>query len=145
MVNVTSFRVLLVAPVDLVLLVLQDHKVAEVLTVLKAQSVHLDLLVVQVQLVLPALVSPVLAAKRETLVFPENKEERVTKVPVVPLVNRVIPVPLVLMVSKVHLVLASVVNEVLPVTKDSKVLPVQWVSAAKLVLTASQVSLASKV
>lgn len=145
MVNVTSFRVLLVAPVDLVLLVLQDHKVAEVLTVLKAQSVHLDLLVVQVQLVLPALVSPVLAAKRETLVFPENKEERVTKVPVVPLVNRVIPVPLVLMVSKVHLVLASVVNEVLPVTKDSKVLPVQWVSTAKLVLTASQVSLASKV
>ena len=73
----------------------------------------------QVQLVLPALVSPVLAAKRETLVFPENKEERVTKVPVVPLVNRVIPVPLVLMVSKVHLVLASVVNEVLPVTKVS--------------------------
>lgn len=145
MVNVTSFRVLLVAPVDLVLLVLQDHKVAEVLTVLKAQSVHLDLLVVQVQLVLPALVSPVLAAKRETLVFPENKEERVTKVPVVPLVNRVIPVPLVLMVSKVHLVLASVVNEVLPVTKDSKVLLVQWVSAAQLVLTASQVSLASKV
>jgi len=145
MVNVTSFRVLLVAPVDLVLLVLQDHKVAEVLTVLKAQSVHLDLLVVQVQLVLPALVSPVLAAKRETLVFPENKEERVTKVPVVPLVNRVIPVPLVLMVSKVHLVLASVVNEVLPVTKDSKVLLVQWVSAAQLVLTASQVSLASRV
>lgn len=145
MVNVTSFRVLLVAPVDLVLLVLQDHKVAEVLTVLKAQSVHLDLLVVQVQLVLPALVSPVLVAKRETLVFPENKEERVTKVPVVPLVNRVIPVPLVLMVSKVHLVLASVVNEVLPVTKDSKVLLVQWVSAAQLVLTASQVSLASKV
>lgn len=61
--------------------------------------------------------SPVLAARREMLVFPENKEERVTKVPEVLLVNRVILAPLVLMVSKVHLVLASVVHEVPPETK----------------------------
>ena len=40
-----------------------------------------------------------------------------TKVPEVPLVNRVILVQLVLMVFKVHLVLASVVHEVLLVTK----------------------------
>jgi len=145
MASVTSFRALLVALVDLVLLVLQDHKVAEVLKVLKAQSVHLALLVVQVQLVPPVLASPVLAAKKESLVFPENKEERVTKVPEDPLVNRVILVLSVLMVSKVHLVLASVVHEVLLATKVSKVLPVRWVSAAQLVLTASQVSLASKV
>ena len=57
------------------------------------------------------------AVKRETPVFPENKEERVTKVRVVLLVNRatlVLPVP---MVSKVHLALASVVHEVLLVMK----------------------------
>ena len=63
--------------------------------------------------------SPVLAARREMLVFQENKEERVTKVPAVRLVNRVILVQLVLMVSKVHLALASVVHEVPPVTKVS--------------------------
>ena len=63
--------------------------------------------------------SPVLAARREMLVFPENKEERVTKVPEVLLVNRVILARLVLMVSKVHLVLASVVHEVQPETKVS--------------------------
>jgi len=65
------------------------------------------------------LASPVLAVRREMLVFPENKEERVTKVPEVHLVNRVILAQLVLMVCKVHLVLASVVNEVPPVTKVS--------------------------
>ena len=61
--------------------------------------------------------SRVLVAKREIMVFQENKEERVMKVPVVPLVNRVILVQLVLMVFKVHLALASVVHEVLLVTK----------------------------
>lgn len=127
------------------LLVPQDHKVAAVLTVLKVQSVHLELPVALVQLVHPVLASPVLVAKREIMVFQENKEERVMKVPVVPLVNRVILVHVVLMVFKVHLVLASVVHEVLLVTKVSKVLPVQWVSAAQPVLMASQAFLASKV
>ena len=75
------------------------------------------LLVALVQLVLPVLVSPAHVVKRESLVFPENKEERVTKVPEVPLENRVTLVQLVLMVFKVLPASASVVPEVHRETK----------------------------